>query len=134
MITMNVKKIYELKGPSTSTMSGTLQDYPGGELLLRFDYDRDGILFRSGLHFFKVRAQRHRAELHCSAEQVRISYDQLVEVQGSGWVNELLDSTPADHRNSWVMNHYMIFFHGSGVYEIVAESWAELPEEQGTWE
>ena len=31
-------------------------------------------------------------------------------------------------------SYYMIFFDSSGCYEIVAESWVALTEEEGAWD
>lgn len=112
-------------------MSEVLLEYPGGELTLRFDYDDNGAIFRSGLRFGKVRALRHRAELYSTAEQIEAACDTLVEVDRSPWVAELREAAPADLRDSWEMRHFMIYFDSSGCYEVVAATWEALPSEQG---
>jgi hypothetical protein len=42
--------------------------HSGRDLTLSFDYDRDGIIYRSGIRFHKVRACRHKADQsnHCN--------------------------------------------------------------------
>lgn len=100
--------------------------------MLCFDYDKDGIVYNTGLLFKKVRAHRHTAELHCSYSKISESYDTLIQISGSRWVEELLASTVEDKRNSWQLNHYMIYFDSDGCYEVIAESWEALPEKQGS--
>jgi len=123
---------FTLPEPSTSSVSGVRLEFPGGVLRLYFDYDRDGVIYNSGLLFKNVRAHRHTAELHCVAWQIEKSYDRLVKITDSKLVEELLESTVEDQRSSWVLNHYMIYFDSDGCYEVVAEDWKVLPENQGS--
>lgn len=129
---MNAKDLFKIKGPSSSSVSGVSLEYPGGTLTLKFDYVRDNIVYSSGFKFLKVRALRHCAEIHCNFEHVKLAYDRLVEIYDSNWKNDLLNFTADDLRNMWVMNHYLFYFDGSGSFEIIAESWEEIPEQKGT--
>lgn len=128
---MKCHSCFSLDAPSTSSVSGVRLEFPGRILVLRFDYDRDGDIYNSGLVFDKVRAHRHVAELHCSAWTIQESYDRLVQVCESNWVSELLAQTPADQKESWTLNHFMIYFDGDGCYEVIAESWSLIAEEAG---
>ena len=62
------------------------------------------------------------------------TYDNLVEVKDSEWVKELKENTSEMFRSTWDMHHYMIFLDSSGCYEVVAQSWEALPEEEGAWD
>lgn len=123
---------YSLPEPSTSSVSGVYLEFPGRILKLYFDYDRDGVIYSSGLLFKNVRAHSHVAESHCPAWKIEKAYDSLVKISNSSLVKELVESTAEDQRTSWKLNHYMIYFDSDGCYEIVAESWEELPEKQGS--
>ncbi len=123
---------YILPEPSTSSISGVRLEFPGGTLSLYYDYDREGIAYNGGLIFKKVRAHIHTAESHCSASKITLSYDKLVKVSNSSLVDELLECVPIDQRDSWDLNHYMIYFDSDGCYEIIAESWETLPEKLGS--
>lgn len=129
---MKVTICYELPVAST-TMSDVCLDTDGGTLTLRFSFNREGVIFRSGLQFHRVRAHRHRAELYVSAEQIEVAYDVLVELANSPWIEELRSVAPADQRDSWILRHYLIVFDSSGCFEVVADSWDVLPEEPGSW-
>lgn len=121
-----------LPEPSTSSVSGVRLEFPGGALRLQFDYDRDGVIYNSGLLFKNVRAHRHTADSHCPAWKIEKAYDNLIEVSSSKLVEELLESTAEDQCSSWALNHYMIYFDSDGCYEVIAESWETLPENQGS--
>jgi hypothetical protein len=58
-------------------------EHPGGEALLRFEFERNGAACRGGLRFEKVRAYRFRSEGHCTTWHVEGVYDTLAEVSGS---------------------------------------------------
>lgn len=115
---------------STSLLSDATFEHPGGEAFLRFDFERDGMAYRGGLQFVKVRAFRFCAEGHCKAWHVEGAYDTLTEVSGSEWVSELLAAEPAETWGRWEIRHFMIYIDSAGCYEIAAESWSWLPEER----
>jgi hypothetical protein len=113
--------------------------FDGGTLILHYDYyryDNDQLVgvFRSGLLFSHVRAFRHSATYQSTPLQVKQSYDKLVEIAHSEWVAELKSNTPTSFRDQLNMHHYMIFLDSSGCYEVVAESWKILPEQEGAWD
>lgn len=123
---------YILPEPSTSSISGVRLEFPGGTLSLLFDYDKDGETYNSGLMFKKVRAHSHTAESHCPAMKIEASYDKLVKIFDSEIIKGLLKYTAEDQRDSWSLNHFMIYFDSDGCYEIIAESWEVLPEKEGS--
>jgi hypothetical protein len=112
--------------PSTELGDVTLRD-DGGSVTIRFDYEREESGVVGGFVFGRVRSYRHRAESHCTVWHID-AYDVLTEIENSEWVAELLDATPADMRGNFEMHHYIIYFDGSGCFEVVARSWAALPE------
>lgn len=122
---------FVLPGPSTTSELGVHLDFYGGVLRLLFDYERDDKLYNSGLLFKKVRGIIHTADYHCPAWKIEKAYDHLVEIANSEVVDELSKGITEDHRSYWKLNHYMIFFDGSGCFEIIADSWSSLPEELG---
>lgn len=123
---------YMLPEASTSSISGVRLEFSGGTLSLLFDYDRDGEIYNGGLVFKKVRSHSHTAESHCPAWKIEASYDKLVKLSDSEIIKELLENTAKDQKNSWSLNHYMIYFDSDGCYEVVAESWEALPEKEGS--
>lgn len=128
---INTAECYTLLEPSTSSLSGVRLESPGGILCLYYDYDKDGVAYNGGLRFEKVRAYSHVAEIHCPAWKIENAYDKLIKLSESKWVEELIESTVSDQRDSWILNHYMIYFDSAGCYEIIADSWEALPEKGG---
>jgi len=116
--------------PSTSLLSDPVFEAPGGEAMLRFEFERDGEIYRGGLRFENVRAYRFRSEGHCTLWHVEGVYDTLTEVSGSSWVGELLAEEPAETWGRWVIRHFMIYLDSAGCFEVGAESWSWLPEER----
>jgi hypothetical protein len=127
---MNSKKaIYEVAVPSTdfTTEAEFCND------CIRFGYRRQGILYKAGIRFDKILATRTRAERCCTAWHIEGAYDTLAEIEESQWVNEMRCDTSEQWRDRWQMHHYMIYFDSVGCFEIIAESWAAIAEEPGTW-
>lgn len=114
--------------PSTDFVTPAYWDGKGASPSIRFSYDKEGIEHRSGIEFYRVLAMRERAERCCTAWHIEGAYDTLVEVEDSPWVQEMRADTNAQWRDKWEMHHYMIYLDGVS-FEVVAESWAALPEE-----
>jgi hypothetical protein len=120
----------KLPVPSTALRTDPVFEHPGGEALLRFEFERDGVAYRGGLRFEKVRAYRFRTEGHVTSWHVQGVYDTLVEVTGSDWVAELLAAEPAETWGRWEIRHFMIYIDSAGCYEIGAASWSWAQEER----
>jgi hypothetical protein len=105
-------------------------EHPGGEAVLRFEFERDGEAYRGALRFQKVRAYRFRAEGHVTLWHVDGTYDTLVEVTGSDWVAELLAAEPAETWGHWKIRHFMIYIDSAGCFEIAAAGWSWDQEER----
>jgi hypothetical protein len=125
---------YTIPEPSTAMYSDVIQTFSGSTLTLRFDYDRNGDIFHSGIQFYNVRAYRFRSESLCTAWHIEDAYDTLVEVKDSDWVMEVRKAMPLDKRDLADTRHYMIFLDNTGCYEVIAEVWNAVPEQHGPLE
>jgi hypothetical protein len=121
-----MRTLQTLPVPSTYVDRVTFND-DDGSARLRFTYERGDLEEVGEFAFDWVRAYRHRAESHCTEWHID-AYDRLVEVEDSEWVAELLDAMPEDMRGLFVMRHFMIYMDSVGCYEVIARSWAFLPE------
>jgi len=119
----------ELPVASTSFTSDVDVEVAGGALTLRFTFRRDGVAYRGGVRFEKVRAYRWRTESLCTAWHIEGVYDTIAEVESSDWVEELQAAEPEHHRGFWVMRHFMLYVDSAGCFEAVAGAWALLEEE-----
>ena len=100
----------------------------GGDAELAFEYLRHGATIRARLVFHRVRAYRFRAESHATSWHLE-GYDTLVAVSPSDWLTELGGRhtvLPKDWPN---VQHFLIYFDGSGAYEVAAASWSWGTEE-----
>jgi hypothetical protein len=127
---MNAKKpLYTVPVPSTDFVTEAAMC---GHVL-RFDYNREGTVLRSGIRFNRVSATRTRAERCCTSWHVEGAYDTLVEIEGSPWVEDTRAKTAERWRNEWETHHYLIYLDSAGCFEVIAASWEVLPEEHGAW-
>lgn len=125
----NKKSLHTVPVASTSFVIEAYFDGRGVTPSIRFGYEKDGAIYKSGIRFSKVTAVRTRAERCCTGWHIEGAYDTLVEVEGSSWVDEVRADTQEMWRNKWQMHHYLIYFDSVGCFEVMAESWAALPEE-----
>jgi len=123
------KPLHTIPVPSTDFAIEAYFDGHGSTPSIRFGYNKDGVIYQSGIKFSKVAAVRTRAERCCAAWHIEGAYDTLVEVEGSSWLAEIRDDTQELWRNNWQMHHYLIYLDSVGCFEVIAESWAALPEE-----
>lgn len=124
---------YVIPEPSTAFYSEVRQEFEGSELTIKFDYDKDGKIYRSGLRFIGTRCFRFHSEIHCSAWQIEDAFDTLTEIVDSTWINKVREITPVDLIEKSEMHHYMIFMDSTGCFEIIAKHWEEITEEAGSW-
>lgn len=100
--------------------------------VIRFQYSRDGVRYRSGLSFNGTAATMTRAE-RCATLWHMEAFDKLVEVEDSAWRAEIRAETDKEDRDYWEMHHYLIYFDSVGSFEFIADSWHLLPETEGEW-
>ncbi len=126
---MNFKKpLHVVPVASTGFIIEAYWDGRGIAPAIRFGYERDGIEYLSGIEFRRVLAMRKRAERCSKAWHIESAYDTLVEIESSEWLTEILADTSGLWRNKWEIHHYMIYLDSVGCFEVLAESWAPLPE------
>jgi len=101
----------------------------GGTSTLRFRNHDGADPYQGGLAFRWPRAFRHLAESHCTEWHLE-AYGELQEVEDSAWIRELVSVMRV--RNTFEMHHYVIYLDSSGCYEVVAASWAALPDERSS--
>src|SRR5262249_7816320 len=100
---------------------------------LRFEYPREGSMYRGGIRCQRILAVRTPAERCCTAWHIEGAYDTLVEGEDSAGVEETCADIGEPGRNAWETHHYMIYLDSVGCFEIIAASWEALPEEPGSW-
>lgn len=118
-----------LSTPSTAITNEVVFEHARGSVKLNFEYDRDGLIYGSGVEFQGVRAYRFRAESHCTVWHIE-AYDTVTEIEGSEWVAELAAAEPEETGGFFEIHHYMLYLDSSGCYEVVGASWSILPETQ----
>jgi hypothetical protein len=100
---------------------------------VRFEFARGHDWLRSGFEFKGVVAQRQRGA-SCSTAWHRKAADRLVEIEDSDWLKEIYADTGESWRDLWRhKHHYMIGLRDAATLEVIADSWALLPEEKGEW-
>lgn len=129
MIMNSQKVLYKVPVPSTSFTTEAYFDGRGMAPAIRFGYEKDGVTHQGSIKFSKVAAVRTRVERCCKSCHIEKSYDTLVEVECSPWVEQIRVDTAEQWRNKWGMHHYMIYLDSAGCFEIIAESWAVDDEE-----
>jgi hypothetical protein len=100
--------------------------------ILYYNYVRDGVARSGGIRFARVPAYRFRTE-RCVRHWEHDARDVLSEVEDSEWVREIRADTDESYRDTYGMHHYMINLTHAGTFEIIAESWEALPDEEGEW-
>jgi hypothetical protein len=121
--------LYAVPIASTEFAEQAFWDGRGPAPSIRYAIKKGSKVVRTGLSFARVAAMRARSERCCTAWHVDGVYDVLAEVEDSPWVEELRAETQAQWRDRWQMRHFIIYLDSSGCFEVVAESWAIVPEE-----
>ena len=130
---MQVKKfLYEVPVASTDFLSQV--NFCSQSII--YTYEKDGLEFRSGIKFAKIKEMAHHGELTAEVWHIEDVYDTLVEIKNSEWVERIFEKIKRDspHHIGYIsLNHYMIYMDSVGCFEIIAESWEIIPEEPGKW-
>jgi hypothetical protein len=117
------KELYVLPVPSTNFSEEGYLDGRGPSPAIRYSYLDNGAIRNGGIAFNKVLATRTREERSCTAWHIKGAYDTLVEISDSSWAEELRADTQEQWRNTWEINHYMLYLDSVGCFEVLAESW-----------
>ena len=121
-------RVGRISGVSTDITDGPWLTFGGGVMALRYEFDRDELLYRAGVEFRGVRASRHRTESLCTSWHIKDSYDHVVQVEDSEWVAELAAIRP-EWASRFPMNHFMLYLDSFGCLEVAAAGWNLVPEE-----
>ncbi|MDX2147680.1 MAG: hypothetical protein SFZ23_09180 [Planctomycetota bacterium] len=128
-MTNSKTRLYTVSVASTSFTVEAYFDEQGDSPAIRFGYEQEGRKYKGGIKFTRVTATRRRAERCCTPWHIDGAYDTLVEVEHSDWVAELRADMHERWRDAWNMHHFLVYFDSTGCFEIIAESWAALPDE-----
>ncbi len=134
-----MKKIALYTVPVCSSEFYTGALYYRGRILFDYRREEDGLMVRSGVSFFFPFAMREHGERCLSLWHIKDCFDTLVEVEDSVWLPEILVEVPDryklphDKYSALNCRHYMIYLD-SKCFEVIAQGWDILPEQEGTWE
>ena len=111
--------LFELSEPSGWVGQPALVTLNGSTAMLRLATSSGEILT---IEFSGVRAFRHCVEQLADPKLVAASYDKVVAVTSSPWLEGI--RTLVEERGGWQreLHHYALFLDGGGSYECVAES------------
>lgn len=112
-------------GPGDSRVT-----FDGSELLLEYEYRNSGRDLIGRLLFEKVVAYRFRNEAH-SRGFIPSSYDAVVEVVDSSWLEELVEGVPEGMIGAKGKKHFAIFLSSNGYFEVIADSVQQLSPVEG---
>lgn len=110
-------------------------DYPPDVSLhgctLTLEYKRKGKRYHSGIEFGAIAATQTRSERYFSPWHFEASYV-LVEVTGSPWKELVAKDVGPDLRDEVEgMHHFAIKTADQGSFEIIADAWHLVPEQEG---
>lgn len=127
-----INKIWEFPVVSTCLAEGGVKlIYPGGKAWLLFDYydeNNNNAIFNAGIRFDAVQAHKHSSEKFSTF--VIDTYDYLVEIVDSEWVNQLREINK-EIADFWNIKHYAIFLDSNGLYEFIATDFKILEPKEG---
>ena len=116
--------LFELPEPSGWVGQPARVSLDGSTAMLKLATPGGRIL---AIEFQGVRAFRHMVEQLADPKIVAASYDKVVSVRSSPWLEDV--QALAEQRGGWAqeLHHYALFLDGGGSYECVAESWSASP-------
>jgi hypothetical protein len=130
---MNIKKpLYTVPVPSTSFTTEAYFDGAGASPAIRFGYIENGAQHLGGISFRRILAVLISAESICKAWHIEDTYDTLVEVEDSPWIEELRADAEEPCLGRREIHHYMIYLDSVGCFEVIAESWSPNHESKKT--
>lgn len=128
---MDKKEQWKFPVPSNCICNGVVLTYRKGDALLTYDYhdiDKEDKVFNGGILFKHVVAHRHSSEKF--TKYVEGSYDTLLELTNSDWINELKAYSP-DWAEFWKIKHFAIYLDSYGLYEFIANDFELLDNTLG---
>ncbi len=129
---MNAKPHLSLSLPGSGPGDSCVTS-DGGELLLEYEYRKDGRDFIGRLRFEGVAAYRFRNEVH-SRGFVPSSYDSVVDIVDSPWLEELAKAVSEGMTSASGKKHFALFLSSNGYFEVIADSAQLLSPAEGSLE
>ncbi|OPH60458.1 hypothetical protein BC351_18385 [Paenibacillus ferrarius] len=131
-----MEKIEKWKFPVSSNCicSGVNLTYQKGDAILTYDYydiDNDDKVFNGGLIFSGTVAHRHSSEKF--TKYIEGSYDTLLEITNSDWINELTTLSP-DWAKRLSMKNFAIYLDSYGLFEFIAKDFIVMNIKEGEME
>ena len=130
---MKSNELWKFPVPSTCIAEGGVKlFYPGGDAWLLFDYydeEKNDAIFNSGIVFDAVQAHRHTTEKF--TKFIEGTYDCLIEIVDSKWIEELRGHNK-EIADFWGIKHYVIFLDSNGLFEFAARGYKILETKEGS--
>ncbi|MFA9466857.1 MAG: hypothetical protein ACERKN_21590 [Velocimicrobium sp.] len=124
---MNIKKLWELPILSSQLEDELQISINGIDITISFTYYTDkNIQNRVELKFDSVLCHMHTSERFTKA--MLDSYDTVVQIDDSDWLNELKKLNERDFK-FWKPKHYAIYFDGIGLYQFISSDFVALDKE-----
>lgn len=124
---------FELPVPSTDSVTDASFHIYGKSVQIRFDYYRDDTPRRAALRFSGAVSTKTRSERCCTSWHVK-AFDVLLEIMESPWIEELRKDIAQRYRDEFTTRHFAIYFDSVGCFEVLADDFELIPEEEGSWE
>jgi len=126
---MDVRKLWRLQTPGSGC--GDIRiTFDGVNLLAEYEYRGEGQDHVGGLLFEDVIAYRFRDEMHSQGFETS-SYDWVIEVIGSNWVEGFVKDEPKGIRGAKGKKHYAVLLSSNGYLEAIAGSCIEVKPRRG---
>lgn len=117
-----IKRLFKLQFPSCSLDLEPDFIWNLNVLALKYGSKINSILNVFQIEFKSVLANRWRSDICINTWHLK-AYDELVVVENSKWLAEVLLDAQSDKVVIENMHHFMIYFDGAGCFEVIAESW-----------
>jgi len=128
---MVARKLWGLRTPQSGC--GDIRiTFDGVILLAEYEFRGGGQDQVGGLRFEDVIAYRFRDEMH-SQGYVHSSYDSVVEVIDSDWIEGLVKAEPEGIHGAKGKKHFAVLLSSNGYLEAVAGSCIEVEPRRGSF-
>lgn len=104
--------------------------FDGLTLVAEFEYRDSGVDYIGSIRFNDVLAHRFRNAMHSRGLDTG-SYDSLVEISESLWLQQLREMAPDGSTDIEGKKHFAVFFSSNGYLEVVAQSAECLKTREG---
>ncbi|MCL6605222.1 MAG: hypothetical protein K6T94_20350 [Paenibacillus sp.] len=127
---MKLEEQWVFPVPSNCISTSVTLTYKQGDAVLLFDFydeEKNDKVFNGGIKFISTIAHRHSSEKF--TKYVSGTYDKLVKIEESNWVDELQEMSPEWAKNG--LNHFALYLDSYGLFEFVAQEFCILDIKEG---